>query len=229
MDPTYILVIIGLVLSLLASAKVKTTFSQYSKTRALNGMRAEEAAQMILHTAGIDYVKIEHISGSLSDHYDPKAKVLRLSDSVYGKDSIAAIGVAAHECGHAIQDEEDYGPLVLRSMAVPVVNFGSKYYFAVLVLGFILTEISSIFSFLIPVALFLFGLSVLFTYITLPVEFNASHRAIAILQNSGILQKEEISGAKKVLKAAAMTYVASAVSATLQLIRLILISKSRRR
>lgn len=229
MDPTYILVVIGVVISLLASAKVKATFSKYSRVRALSGMRAEEVAQMILHSAGIDYVKIEHISGSLTDHYDPKAKVLRLSDSVYGSNSVAAIGVAAHECGHAVQDEEQYGPLVIRSMSVPVVNFGSRFSIPLLILGFILTEISMSFSFLIPIALFLFGLTVLFTLITLPVEFNASHRAIRVLKDSGALQKEEVDGAKNVLKAAAMTYVASAVSSILQLLRWILISRSRRR
>ena len=225
LDPTYILVIIGVVLCLLASAKVQSTFSRYSKVRAISGMTGAEAAERILRINGIMDVQIERVAGNLSDHYDPRRKVLRLSDNVYGSNSIAAIGVAAHECGHALQHHYGYAPLSLRTILVPVTNIGSRLAFPVIILGIILSS----FEVLVPIGIALFGLTVVFSLVTLPVEFNASHRAIAVLGQQGILYDEELSGAKKVLSAAAMTYVASAISAILQLLRLWLLYGGRRR
>lgn len=224
-DPTYILVIIGLVLSMLASAKVKSTFQKYSKIRSKTGMTGEETARRLLNASGIYGVRIERVSGNLTDHYDPKSKVLRLSDSVYSSTSIAAVGVAAHECGHAIQDNVGYAFLGIRSILVPAANFGSKAAFPLIFLGLFV----SFFEPLITVGIIMFSLAVLFQLITLPVEFNASSRAIELLDTTGILYGEEIKGTKKVLSAAALTYVASAAASVLSLLRLILLFGGRRR
>lgn len=224
-DPTYILVIIGLVITLLASARVKSTFARYSRVRSRSGMTGAQAAERILHESGIYDVSIERVSGNLSDHYDPRTKILRLSDSVYGQNSLAAIGVAAHECGHAIQHQNSYAPLILRSTLVPVANFGSMAAWPVIILGVIL----SYNSFLINIGIILFSAAVLFQLITLPVEFNASHRAIAKLSETGVLYGDELGQSKKVLDAAALTYVASAAAMILQLLRLILLFGGRRR
>ena len=215
---TYILVIIGAVLCMIASANVKGTYNRYKKVFNSRGIRAEEAAERILHNAGIHDVRIERISGDLTDHYSPREKVLRLSDSVFGSSSVAAIGVAAHECGHAIQHNVGYVPINIRNAIVPVVNFGSNAAWPVLVLGAIINN-----GILVNVGIILFGFAVLFQLITLPVEFNASGRALSILKEQSILQGQELSGARKVLTAAAMTYVASMVAILLQLLRLILI------
>lgn len=225
LDPTYILVIIGVVLCLLASTKVQSTFKRYAKVRAMSGMTGAEVADRILRLNGIMDVQIERVAGNLSDHYDPRRKVLRLSDSVYGSNSIAAIGVAAHECGHALQHHYGYAPLSLRTILVPITNIGSRLAFPVILLGIILSS----FEVLVPIGILLFGLTVVFSLVTLPVEFNASRRAIAVLGEQGILYDEELTGAKKVLSAAAMTYVASAVSAILQLLRLWLLYGGKRR
>ncbi len=224
-DPTYILVLIGVVLCLIASALVKSTFNKYSKVRAISGLTGADVAERILRMNGIMDVQIERVAGHLSDHYDPRRKVLRLSDSVYGSNSIASIGVAAHECGHALQHHYGYAPLALRSVLVPVTNIGSKLAFPVIILGVILSS----FEVLVPIGILLFGLTVVFSLVTLPVEFNASRRAIAVLGQEGFLYDEEISGAKKVLRAAAMTYVASAVSAILQLLRIWILFGGKRR
>jgi Zn-dependent membrane protease YugP len=221
-DPTYVLVLIGVVLSLLASAKVKSTFAKYSKVRSMSGMTGREAAQRILQMQGIYDVSVEHISGNLTDHYDPSAKVLRLSDPVYGSASVAAIGVAAHECGHAVQHAKGYAPLSIRSALVPAANFGSSISWPMIVSGLLIGQGGSI---LITIGIFAFTLSVLFQIVTLPVEFNASARAVRILESSGMLGGNEIKGTKKVLSAAALTYVAGAAAAILQLLRLILIAK----
>lgn len=215
---TYILVIIGAVISMLASINVKSTFKRYSKVFSARGIRAEEVAQLILDYSGITDVRIERVSGELTDHYAPGQKVLRLSDVVYGSSSVAAIGVAAHECGHAVQHHNGYGPLHLRSVSVPVANIGSKLSWPVIILGLAIghTEIAK-------VGIFLFLFVVLFQLLTLPVEFNASHRAMQVLENKGILGGTELSGARKVLAAAAMTYVASLFNTILQLLRIILI------
>lgn len=217
LDPTYILVIIGAVLVLGASALVNLTFRKYSAVRSLSGMTGAQAAQRILNQAGIYDVSIEHINGKLTDHYDPSNKVLRLSDSVYGDSSVAAIGVAAHECGHAIQHQHGYVPLRLRTAIVPLANFGSKISWPLIILGVFLSWSQT----LIYAGIILFSLAVLFQIVTLPVEFNASRRAVRILDDSGVLYGEEVQITKKVLGAAALTYVAGAAASVLQLLRLI--------
>lgn len=224
-DPTYILVLIGVVLTLLASAKVQTTFAKYSRVRSRSGVTGAMAAERILQSSGIYDVRIERVSGNLSDHYDPRSKVLRLSDSVYGQDSLAAIGVAAHECGHAIQHQNSYAPLALRSGLVPIANIGSMAAWPVIIIGVLL----SYNSFLINLGIILFSAAVLFQLITLPVEFNASKRAIARLSETGILYGDELGQSKKVLDAAALTYVAAAAATILQLLRLIILFGGRRR
>lgn len=224
-DPTYILVLIGLVLSLAASARVKSTFAKYSRIRSMSGLTGAQAAERLLHASGIYDVQIEKVNGNLSDHYDPRKKTLRLSDSVYGQTSLAAIGVAAHECGHAIQHQHSYSPLKLRSALVPVANFGSTLSVPLIILGVIMgySEI------LINLGLILFTAAVLFQLITLPVEFNASKRAITRLGETGILYGDELKQSKKVLDAAALTYVAAAAASILQLLRLILLFGGGRR
>ncbi len=224
-DSTYILVIIGIIITLGASAKVKSTFAKYSRVRSMSGMTGAQAAERLLQASGIYDVSIEHVSGQLSDHYDPRTKVLRLSDSVYGQSSIAAIGVAAHECGHAIQHEQNYAPLKLRSTIVPAANFGSMAAWPIIILGVIMGYSQT----LINLGILLFSLAVLFQLITLPVEFNASRRAIARLGETGILYGDEIGQSKKVLDAAALTYVAAAAASILQLLRLFLLFGGRNR
>lgn len=223
-DWTYFLVIIGAVLSLWASAGVKSSFSKYSKVLTSRGVTAYEAAERILHGAGIYDVKLERVSGELTDHYDSSSKILRLSDSVFQSTSVAAVGVAAHECGHAIQDHEEYGPLRLRHYLVPVVNFGTRLSMPLFLIGLLLGAYNT----LVPIGIFLFSFAVVFQLVTLPVEFNASSRAVAILGESGMVTTEELPKVKKVLKAAAYTYLAAAASSALQLLRLILIARRRR-
>ena len=226
-DPTYFLVLIGVVLSLLASGKVKSTFARYSQMRNSRGLTGAQAAEQVLRTAGIYDVRIEHVRGNLTDHYDPRSKVLRLSDSVYGQTSVAAVGVAAHECGHAIQHARGYAPLRLRSTLVPVANFGSKLAWPLIIFGLFISGESS--RILINAGIIAFLGAVLFQLITLPVEFNASNRAIRMIADSGMMYGEEIKGAKKVLSAAALTYVASAATAILQLLRILILTGGRRR
>ena len=224
-DPTYILVIIGVIISLWASAKVKTTYSKYSRVRSMSGLTGAKAAERILHSAGLYDVRIEHISGDLTDHYDPKNRVLRLSDTVYGSASVAAVGVAAHECGHAVQDQKDYAPLRIRNSLVPVANFGTMAAWPIIIIGLIFGSS----HFLVNLGILLFSLGVLFQLVTLPVEFDASSRAIQILGNTGILYGDEIRQTRKVLNAAAMTYVAAAAASILSLLRLILLFGGRDR
>jgi Zn-dependent membrane protease YugP len=224
-DPYYYLVIIGALLTLVASARVKTTFNKYSKVRSLSGLTGAEAAERILHSAGIYDVTIHHVSGNLSDHYDPRDKTLNLSDSVYGSNSVAAIGVAAHECGHAIQHDKGYAPLRLRTVFVPVANFGSTLAWPLILLGMFIGGFES----LITLGIILFSFAVLFQLITLPVEFNASHRAVRILDETGILYADEVTNTRKVLNAAALTYVAGAAASILQLLRLVLLFGGRDR
>ena len=225
-DPTYMLVIIGAVLCRWAQARVSSTYSKFSRVQSRTGMTGAQAAQRILQMSGIYDVRIEHVGGSLTDHYDPGHKVLRLSDSVYGSTSVAAIGVAAHECGHAVQHDKGYGPLKFRSALVPVANIGSKAGIPLIFLGVIL----GMNQVLIQIGIWVFALAVLFQVVTLPVEFNASGRALAMLGDYGMLERDEAAGCRKVLKAAALTYVAAAASALLQLLRLVLLfggSRSR--
>lgn len=224
-DPTYFLVIIGVVLCLIASGKVKTTFAKYSKVRSMSGLTGAQTAERILQRAGIYDVQIERIAGDLNDHYDPKSKTLRLSDTVYNKNSVAAIGVAAHECGHAMQHNQGYAPLKIRGAFVPVANIGSTMAWPIIILGVILGYSQT----LITLGIILFSAAVAFQLITLPVEFNASNRAIRILDDSGILGEEELRGTKKVLSAAALTYVASAAASILQLLRLVFLFGGRNR
>ena len=224
-DPTYILVIIGAVICLIASARVKLTFNKFNKVRSMSGMTGAQAAERILYAAGIYDVTVQHVSGELTDHYDPRNKTLRLCDSVYGSPSVAAVGVAAHECGHAIQHQQSYAPLSIRAAIVPVANFGSFIAWPLIVIGFFIT--SSTGSLLINLGILCFSLTVLFQLVTLPVEFNASSRAVRILGETGILGEEELRGTRKVLGAAALTYVAGAASAILQLVRLLILSGGR--
>ncbi|HBA98072.1 MAG TPA: peptidase [Lachnospiraceae bacterium] len=223
-DYTYILVVIGGVLCMLASANVNGTYRRYMDVGNSRGLRAENVAQMILSNAGIFDVRIERIQGNLTDHYSPREKVLRLSDSVYGSPSVAAIGVAAHECGHAIQHHKGYMPITIRNAIVPVANFGSNAAWPVLLFGAVTNS-----GILVNIGIILFSFAVLFQLVTLPVEFNASGRALKILKEQNILQGRELSGAGKVLRAAAMTYVASMVAILLQLLRLLLIFGRRSR
>ncbi|MCI8784686.1 MAG: zinc metallopeptidase [Dorea sp.] len=225
-DPTYILVIIGLIICLLAQAKMKSTFGKYSRVRNHSGMTGREAAERILRSAGIHDVQVEHVPGNLTDHYDPRSKVLRLSDATYNSSSVAALGVAAHECGHAIQHDTGYVPLQIRGALVPVVNFGSAIAWPLIIIGLLFSSRSSMVF--LNLGILAFSLAVLFQIVTLPVEFNASSRAIHILGGSGILYEDEVNATKKVLFAAALTYVAGAVSAALQLLRIILLANNRR-
>ncbi len=232
-DPTYILVLVGAVLCILASSRVNSTYSRYSRVRARSGMTGAQAAQRILQMSGIRDVQIQHVSGNLTDHYDPRARVLRLSDSVYGSASVAAIGVAAHECGHALQHKEGYFPLKFRSALVPAANIGSKLGIPLVILGLILgigfdLPGGGYFS-LAQIGIWVFSLAVLFQVVTLPVEFNASGRALKMLESYGIMGNDEVGDCRRVLGAAALTYVAAAASSILQLLRLVILSGNRRR
>ena len=223
-DPTYFLLIIGMLLSMAASARVKSTFAIYSRVRSASGLTGAEAARRILRMAGITDVTVVPISGSLTDHYDPRNKQLALSQDVYDRTSVAAIGVAAHECGHAIQDAQNYVPLNLRSAIVPVANIGSTLSWPLFLAGMILSIRP-----LLTLGILLFNFAVLFQLVTLPVEFNASSRALKMLGSSGMLETDEVKGAKKVLTAAALTYVAALASSILQLLRLIILAGGRDR
>lgn len=232
-DPTYILVLIGAVLCIVASRKVNSTYQKYSRMRARRGMTGAEAASRILQMSGINDVQIQHVSGELTDHYDPSKKVLRLSDTVYDSQSVAAIGVAAHECGHALQHKEGYFPLKFRSALVPAANIGSKLGLPLVILGLVLgvgfdLPGGGYFS-LAQIGIWVFSLAVLFQVVTLPVEFNASGRALKMLGSYGIMTDDEVDDCKHVLGAAALTYVAAAASSVLQLLRLIILSGNRRR
>ena len=224
-DATYILVLIGALLSMWASARVNLTYKKYAQVHSRSGLTGAEAARRILQGAGIYNVRVEHISGNLTDHYDPRGKVLRLSDTVYGSPSVAAIGVAAHECGHAIQDDQAYAPLRLRAAFVPVANIGTKAAIPIILLGLVLGSSYT----LVQVGLLCFACGTLFQLITLPVEFNASARAVDILGNTHMLSEDELKHTRKVLSAAAMTYVAAAAASILSLLRLALLFGGRRR
>ena len=225
-EPTYMLVIIGVIICLLASSRMKSTFNKYSRVRNHSGMTGREAAEQVLRGAGIYDVRVEHISGDLTDHYDPRTKVLRLSDATYNSTSVAAVGVAAHECGHAIQHATGYAPLKIRGALVPVANFGSTIAWPLILIGLLFSSQSSMLF--LNLGIIAFSLAVLFQIVTLPVEFNASSRAIRILGSSGMLYEDEVDATKKVLSAAALTYVAGAASAILQLLRIILLAHRRR-
>lgn len=224
-DPTYILIIIAAITSMIAQFLVQSTFSRYSRVMGVRGLTGAQAADIILRSNGINDVKIQRVSGSLTDNYNPSKKTLNLSDSVYDSRSVAAVGVAAHECGHAIQHEVGYAPLSFRTLLVPAANLGSKLSWVFILLGLVLSFNHT----LITIGIFMFSLAVLFQLVTLPVEFNASSRALEQLESCGILERGEISGTRKVLSAAALTYVASAATAILQLLRLVILFGGNKR
>ncbi len=223
-DRTYILVLIAAVFSIWASARVNSTYNKYAQVRSMQGVTGAEAAQRILYYAGLTNIRVEHVRGNLTDHYDPRTKTLRLSDSTYGNASVAAVGIAAHECGHAIQDAEGYMPLKLRAALVPAANLGSRLGLPIIILGVILGSN----GLLVQIGIWAFSLAVLFQLVTLPVEYNASNRAMNILDSRGILGQEELGMCRKVLSAAAMTYVAAAAASIMQLLRLMLLFGNRR-
>ncbi len=224
-DPTYVLVIIGMILCLGASALVNSTMRKYSRVRNMSGLTGAEAARRILNNEGLYNVQIECLQKDSGDHYDPRTNTVRLSYGNYNSASVTAVGVAAHECGHAIQHAKGYAPLSIRSALVPVVNIGSQLGVPLILLGVLLSWNQV----LIQIGIWAFALSVLFQLVTLPVEFNASRRAVAKVEQYGLLTSEENKGCKKVLTAAALTYVAAAASAILQLLRLVLLFGNNRR
>ncbi|MCI9360389.1 MAG: zinc metallopeptidase [Hungatella sp.] len=224
-DPTMLLVLIGALLSMWASARVKSTFSKYSRVRSMTGMTGAEAARRLLNSQGIFDVSIEAVPGQLTDHYDPRTKTLRLSEPVYRSASVSAIGVAAHECGHAIQDNVGYVPLKLRGAFVPVANLGSQLSWPLILIGLIIGGMGST---MVNIGIWMFVLVVLFQVITLPVELNASRRAVVLLDQMGILHGEEVGQTRKVLGAAALTYVAAVAASILQLLRLVILFGGRR-
>ena len=226
-DWTYILVLIGVLICLAASARVRQVFAKYSRVQSRLRLTGKEAAEEILRRNGIYDVRVIHIPGNLTDHYNPGNKTLGLSDTVYQSSSVAAVGVAAHECGHAVQHARGYAPLAIRGALVPVANFGSALAWPLILIGLLITGETSVF--LINLGILLFSAAVLFQLVTLPVEFNASRRAVDVLGASGMLYPYELSSVKKVLGAAALTYVAGAASAILQLLRLLILTGGRRR
>lgn len=227
-DWTYIVFILPcVIITLICQAKVKSTFSKYSKIRNSRNMTGAQAAEYVLRQNGVTGVRIEHIEGSLSDHFDPRTNVIRLSDTVYNSNSVAAVGVAAHEAGHAVQHAQNYLPNKIRGVILPLANLGSKLSWILILLGLVFT--AKVGFTLLYIGIILFSLSVLFTIATLPVEFNASKRALECIRESNLLVGEEYKGAKRTLQAAAMTYVAAALTAVMQLLRLIVIARGRRR
>lgn len=224
-DWTMILVAAGAVLCMLASMHVNTTYTRYSRMAAACGLTGADVARLILERNGVTDVQVQHVSGNLTDHYDPSKQVVNLSDAVYGSRSVAALGVAAHECGHVMQHEEGYTPLQFRTALVPIANFGSNAGIWIVLLSLVLGLSST----LTTIGIVLFSMGVLFQLVTLPVEFNASHRALVMLEQYGVLGTDENRKARAVLKAAALTYVAAAASSILQLLRLVLLSNRRNR
>lgn len=226
LDYSYFLFMLpALILSLYAQIKVNSTFAKYSKIKNSNGLTGSEAAYKVLTQNGVTNVAVEHISGNLSDHFDPQTNIIRLSDSVYSSNSVAAVGVAAHEAGHAVQYANNYAPMKFRRVLVPITNIGSTLSIPLIFIGLLLPIQ---YDFIVNIGIALFSFAVLFQLVTLPVEFDASRRAIATLEQSGTLYDEELIGAKKVLSAAAMTYLAATFSAVMSLFRLILIAGNRR-
>ena len=218
----------AIILTTWASIRVKTTYNKYAQVNARAGITATAVARRILDGAGLSHVSIERIAGDLTDHYDPRANVIRLSDSVANSTSIAAIGVAAHECGHAIQHATAYFPIRVRQAIIPITNVSSRLAVPLVILGILLTAIAENFLAVAYIGVLLYGIAVFFQLITLPVEFNASRRALSILSDTGTLAADEKAGAKRVLSAAAMTYVAALASSLLQMLRLLSIVNRRR-
>lgn len=223
-DWTYLLVIIGAIISIVASYNVKASYNKYAKVANMRGITGAEAARRILEANNVMGVQVQHVSGELTDHYDPRTQTVNLSDSVYNSTSVAALGVAAHECGHVIQHETGYVPLQIRTALVPAANIGSRFGIYIVILGIIMA-----FDPLTTIGIWVFSLAVLFQLVTLPVEFDASRRALVMLEGYGLLGHDETNGAKKVLTAAALTYVAAAAASVMQLARLIILRDRRRR
>jgi Zn-dependent membrane protease YugP len=223
MDPTFILLIPGLLFALYTQMRVKSTFARFSSVHASRGLSADAVSRALLDRFGLHAVRVERVRGMLTDHYDPRAKVLRLSDSVGGSSSIAAIGVAAHEVGHAVQDKEGYAPLKFRNAFVPIANIGSMSAFPIFLIGLLMSAKP-----LIDLGIVLFLAVVVFHLVTLPVEYDASSRALRLLGGTGVLTQNEITGAKSVLDAAALTYVAATAMALMNLLRLLLLARGRR-
>lgn len=222
-DPLYILVIIMGILCMVASSRVSSVYKKYARIRNRNNATGAQVAMEILRRNGINDVAVRHVPGNLTDHYDPRTRTVNLSDATYDSPSVAAVGVAAHECGHVCQHQFGYLPLKIRTAIVPAASIGSKAGIPILILGMLLS-----FPLLIKIGIWVFSLAVLFQVVTLPVEFDASRRALVMLDEYGILDQEELVHSKKVLSAAAMTYVASAASAVVQLLRLVLLNGRRR-
>jgi len=229
-DWTYLVLVLPcMILAMVASANVNSTFKRYSQQRSMRGLTGAEAAKRVLSANGVHDVRIERVSGNLTDHYDPKANVIRLSDSVYSNTSTAAIGVACHEAGHAVQYAENYGPIKLRAAIIPVTNFGSRLAMPLILAGLLFSGLGELSVTIVYLGIACFGLSFVFQVVTLPVEFNASNRAIRAIESAQLLSDEELKGAKKTLRAAAMTYVAATAVALAQLLRLIILFGGRRR
>ena len=233
MDYLYlILVLPAVIFSLWASIRVNTTFKKYSKIRSMRGITGAEAARRVLDANGLQHIRIEQIPGNLTDHYDPRSDVIRLSESVYGNTSVAAVGVACHEAGHAVQHAENYAPVKIRAAIIPVTNIGSRLAIPLIILGILLNSLASAPEFLVIayIGVACYGLCTLFQLVTLPTEFDASRRALRCIESYGILGSEEIGGARRVLTAAAMTYVAALAVSLMQLLRLFLmVSRNSRR
>lgn len=219
-----VFLLVMLILPIVAQVNVTSTFNKYKKVRNSRGLTADQVARQILDSNGLFYIRVEHVSGNLTDHFDPTANVVRLSDSVYGQTSVAAIGVAAHECGHACQHAEEYAPIQIRTAIVPVVNICSRFWYLAFIIGVLLFETMPS---LIYVGIIMFAAVVLFQLVTLPVELDASGRALKTLENDGILEAAEVPHAKKVLTAAAFTYVAALITSIMQLLRLLSAAKRR--
>ncbi len=222
-DWTYLLLIGAFILSMVVQMKMQGTFAKYSKIGTRSGMTGSEIAQMVLQSEGLYNVIVQPIAGSLTDHYDPRTKTVNLSQTVFGAKSLAAQSVAAHECGHAIQDARDYAPLRWRTSLVPIANYGSRFSWILFLIGLLMAS-----GLLIKIGILLFSFALLFQLVTLPVEFNASSRALAKLEGSGCMQADELDGAKKVLGAAAMTYVAAACTSLMYLLRMLSLGGRRR-
>lgn len=229
-DLSYLVLVLPcVILSLWASARVNSTFKKYSKQLSQRGITGAEAAKQVLQRHGVHNVTITHISGNLTDHYDPRSNVIRLSDSVYQSTSTAAIGVACHEAGHAVQYAKHYAPIKLRAAIIPITNIGSRLSMPLILIGILLSAFAEFSYTLVYLGIACFGLSLVFQLITLPVEFNASRRALEAIRNQDLLTAEEQRGAKKTLQAAALTYVAATALALVQLLRLIMIFGGGRR
>lgn len=229
-DWTYLILVLPcIILSLIASASVNSTFKKYSSQISSRGITGAQAAQRVLSTNGVSGVRVERVSGNLTDHFDPRTNVIRLSDSVYDSSSTAAIGVACHEAGHAVQYAQNYFPIRIRTAIIPLTNFGSKLAMPLILMGILFSSLGAFSTTLVEIGIACFGLSFVFQLVTLPVEFNASRRAMAAIEESGLLTTDEQRGARKTLTAAAMTYVAAAAVALAQLLRLVLFFGNRGR